>query len=222
MYRAETAAEIDRFLDPEYWGGQMAGRPTMRTLPVVERQAVATSQLLGYDTLLAPVTVLANDRSGLKTDAIYINDENFSPDDHAPGSVVFYRKEVLLNDAEKAARLMNQPDERPFPPGVVVGKGPFTPEGGHNKRLVRPPFIYYSGDRIGRVIKSGDPQANHLVYLSLMGYIARQEKPGKGVAMLIGNIEPTPLEIGVTRRYTTKSGADLLIRVNSLYVCHET
>lgn len=221
MFRADGAAEIEPFLNPDYWGGQMAGRPTMRTLPLLERQTVVASQLSGHDDLLAPVTVMANDRSGLKTDAIYINDEDFSPDNHEPGSVVFYRKEVLVNDAEKATRLTGQPEEKPLAPGLVVGKGPFTPEGGYNTRLVSPPFIYYSGDRVGRVIKTEDSQSNHMVYLSLMGYISRQEKPGKGVAMLIGNIEPTPLTIGVARRYATRSGADLLIRVNALYVCRK-
>lgn len=219
MFRAEPAGEIAPYLEPEYWGGKMIGASTFRDLPELERVSPVQPSVGPEDVKISSLRDVVSQPEALTTSQIYTNGEAFSPEKHSKGQVVIYRKEVLLNDPEKAEKLEGAPDRINLPLGLVLSNLPVEPpnEEPGMRRIVEPPYIYYSGGRMGIIADvSGTNGPSKLIYISKTTKLAT--KSGRGQEFTWANIEEAPFTIGQTRRYTTKQGAELLVRVNALVV----
>lgn len=218
MFRAETASEIAPYLEAEYWGGKMIGEERLLSLPVLERKPLGQLAMAARGIKLSPLERVASGGATLKAKSIYQTGEIFSPDDHEPGLIVSYRKEVLVKDPETLDEDVDPSDEIALPFGLKFSTAPSIPDYNHSiQRLAEPPFTYYLGERLGLIIPASDKNhPNELIYLSGLSGIMRGD--GRGLGLPRVNVEETPFSVGQARRYTTKRGAELLIRVNALEV----
>lgn len=215
MFRAEPSGEIAPYLAADYWGGQMIGDARQRDLPEIERippvQAIFGSESLA----ISPLEGVVGRQGSLIAKRIYKEGEVFSPEDHPVDSIVIHRKEVLMEDSKKSERLASASGKRNLPLGFVFSNLPLQPnEQSNTTRIVEPPYIYYSGGRMGVVTALSG--LNELVYIAKATKLSA--KNGRGLGLPWANIEKAPFTIGQTRRCTTKQGAEFLTRINALVV----